>query len=528
MSNLSLSIIEASEYFSVSTATIRNWVKTGYLESHQKGYISFSSVLNFEKNHLGAEKLTKRANKLRKDTHNHSELLSIIKNTKNKNAKELSEIYEKELSESYKNKEGIYYTPINIVNKLFKIYSDVSNKTFCDPCCGSGNFIARAIELGFQPENIFGFDTDPIAVEITKRRIFEETGYISNNILCVDFLKEYNPLKFDYIYTNPPWGKKIGKSEKEKIASNLSIDCNNDTSSLFFFACLKNLNEGGILGLLLPEAFFNISSYENSRKELLKYEIKQLSDFGKVFQGVQSGAVSLILKKDREKDNDNILCEKGNILFYRTKHSFLSNPKNIINLYCNQEEAEIIRHLFSLPHITLKGRAKWGLGIVTGNNKQYVKDTFKEGMIPVIRGSDISKTGIQDLKNFIKPDFSLYQQVAPIELFEADEKLIYKFISSELFFYHDTNKHYLLNSANMLIPNSDFPIPNKVLTALLNSEIMSWIFKKIFNTHKVLKGDLEELPIHIKFINKIEFNEDNYITKLNLERGTHGTFRIKE
>ena len=80
---------------------------------------------------------------------------------------------------------------------------------FLDPCCGSGNFLIRAIELGIRPENIYGFDTDPNAVQIAKQRIESKTGKPCNNIVCGDFLESADQIstRFKYIYTNPPWGE---------------------------------------------------------------------------------------------------------------------------------------------------------------------------------------------------------------------------------------------------------------------------------------------------------------------------------
>mgnify|MGYP003315719238 CR=1 FL=1 len=40
-----------------------------------------------------------------------------------------------------------------------------------------------------------------------------------------------------------------------------------DTSALFYFASLRVLKENGKIGFLLPDAFFNISSFENARKD---------------------------------------------------------------------------------------------------------------------------------------------------------------------------------------------------------------------------------------------------------------------
>ena len=55
------------------------------------------------------------------------------------------------------------------------------------------------------------------------------------------------------------------------------------------------------------------------------------------------------------------------------------------------------------------------------------------------------------------------------------------------------------------------------------------MFSKIFNTHKVLRGDLETLPIYYGYFqNRSEFSEDEYIDYLNLQRTSNGTYRIKK
>ena len=74
-------------------------------------------------------------------------------------------------------------------------------------------------------------------------------------------------------------------------------------------------------------------------------------------------------------------------------------------------------------------------------------------------------------------------------------KLIYRFISKDLVFFCDTRQRYILNSANMLILDDDFPLGAKQLAEIMNSDLTNWLFKQLFHTHKVLRGDLEVLPI---------------------------------
>jgi site-specific DNA-methyltransferase (adenine-specific) len=532
---LNISVCESAKNLHVSTATIRNWLKAGHLVSVNRGEITKKSLIYVKNKIIGTEKLNQRANKSSKDSHNHNEIVSIFTN-KIRLTSEISKLgneYEASLSNSYRNKEGIYYTPSYIVQDLLNVNKeDISTATFCDPCCGSGNFIIRALELGFKPENIYGFDVDPVAVEITKTRIHQFCGYTSSNIQTIDFLHHVcngNTQKYDYIYTNPPWGKKLLKEDRELFRIKFMAGSSVDSCSLFLFACLYCLNKDGNLGFLLPESFFNISSFEDARLKVLSLSVIRLVNYDKPFKGILSKSQALVIKNKPAKSGDLVKCEDAGRVFERTTKSFLSNPKSIINLHCDYESASVLEYLYKIPHTNLKKNASWGLGIVTGNNKNFIENQPKNGYIPVHKGSDITQKELKKATCYIPADLSQYQQVAQSSLYLAKEKLIYKFISSRLCFFYDKEQRYILNSANMIVLNEEFPVSNKVLGELFNSDFMNWIFSNIFNTHKILRGDLELLPIYSQFlIDKDTFNEDQYIKNLNVEKTKNGTYRIKK
>jgi site-specific DNA-methyltransferase (adenine-specific) len=523
---------KAAMLIGVSDATVHNWVKTGYLQTKKNGQISKDSVDMFMKDIAGKEKLNARANKLQKDTHDHNLLSKNIEeniHTETFNNM-LWQEYENSLSESFRNKEGIYYTPNDIIVDMLKSIDNIENKIFLDPCCGGGNFIIHAIEKGFDPKNIYGFDTDINAVEITKKRIFEKTGFVTENIICCDFLEQANgsTSKYDYIFTNPPWGKKLSKEMKDKFSVMYQSGKSSDTSSLFFFACLRLLNDNGKLGFLLPEAFFNITTFEDVRKTALKFQIERLIDYGKPFKRLLTRAQAIILKNAKISENFTVECEIDNQKKLRTQKSFNQLPKHIFNFWADQETHDVIEQIYSLPHTTLSNNAKWGLGIVTGNNNKVCKTHYETGLVPIFRGQDITSNGLKEPSLFISEDLSYCQQVAPLELYKANKKLIYRFISNKLVFHFDTKQSYILNSANMLILNKDFPLSGQQLTDLLNSDFMNWIFTNIFHTHKVLRGDLELLPIHIDFFIKHEvFDEEKYLQHINIRKNENGTYRIK-
>ena len=324
-----ISVEGAAVHLGVSTATIRNWIKAKYLHQARAGKISLESIDQFQKEISGKYKLHNRANKSLKDSHDHEEIISRFINQISSSPDLIDEIasqYETALSESYRNKEGIYYTPNDVIKDLFDLpVSATQHSTFCDPCCGSGNFVIHALKLGFKPENIYGYDTDLVAVEITKTRIYKTTGYKSGNIKLANFLdiaSKEKSTKFDYIYTNPPWGKKVNRALRESIGIKLEAGASLDTCSLFFFACLRCLKSSGGLGLLLPESFFNVSSFESARTKALQLSIKRLIDYGKPFKGLISKAHGIVLTNEHAKSYSTVFCQAINSDYHRSINSF--------------------------------------------------------------------------------------------------------------------------------------------------------------------------------------------------------------
>lgn len=531
--SMSLSIDEAASKANVSTATIRNWIKTGYLSLISKSAVDLESFNHFMMNVAGNEKLTQRANKLMKDAHDHSMLSSFVNNNHGSQSWEvIGREYEGSLSNSYRNKEGVYYTPTKIIDNMLDGISIQSDTTFLDPCCGSGNFIIQAIKNGIKPENVFGFDIDANGVEITRKRVFEETGFdASENIKQVDFLeyatKLQNKIEYDLIFTNPPWGKKITKKEKEQLALAYGAGSSFDTTSLFYFASYRLLKKGGILGFLVQDALFNIGTFQDTRKHILQNDLIRLIDFDRPFKGLLTKAYAFVVEKNKSQ-NKAISCENVISKHKRKQATFANNPKSIFNFWVNKDESEVIEYIFALPHTTLRDKAQWGLGIVTGNNAKFCIPNQQQNYIPIFKGSDITSKGLKEPTCFIPDDFSQYQQVAPINLYQAKEKLIYKFISSKLVFYCDTQQRFILNSANFLIPSKSLHISPQQLADLLNSDFINWLFTSLFNTHKILRGDIEQLPIHQDFFNlETAFDEDAYIEFLGLSRSENGTYTIK-
>lgn len=531
---IKISIKSAAEQLNVSVVSIHNWVKEGILKT-VNNTLTQECIDDFKRDYLNKNKLSFRANKQYKDLHDHNLVSKDIRLKLNTEVKGevISDDYESSLSESYKNKEGIFYTPQYIVGDMLRDVVDVEDKTFLDPCCGSGNFIIEAIKKGFSPENVYGFDVDENAVLITKKRIKDLCGYESDNIICADFLSCQQPnvsrrstvvgsgvSRFDYIFTNPPWGKKLNKKVKNKYSELFNSGNSSDTSSLFYFASLRMLNENGKIGFLLPDSFFNITAFEDARKSLLRLDIERLIDYGKPFKGLLTKAMAFVAVNSQTPDlSKDVACEIYDVKrHFRSQRSFLDIPKHILNFHIEEKENDIIRRVFAMPHVTLKDNADWALGIITGDNDRICKKENREGLVPVFRGKDIFKDRISEPSLFIDNALKGCRQVADMRFYKAKDKIIYRFISNRIVCYHDTEQRYVLNSSNIFILKDGFPLSHKQVSDLLNSDFMNWLYRSVFNTHKVLRSDLEMLPIWYEYFQEYnDFSEESLREYLKID-----------
>lgn len=497
--HFNLTMNEVAELFHVAPVTVLNWVREELLELDDERRVTEESLARFKKKYAGKVKLHARANKQLKDGHDDDEVGRIVQEALLQEPFDatLGDRYAAMLSESYKNREGVFYTPTAIIDDMMLEVEVNADTLFLDPCCGSGNFLMKALEKGVRPENLYGFDTDPNAVAIARRRIKAMTGCDAPHVVCADFLQTCPTLKvkFDLIFTNPPWGKKLTKSQRDKLARRYHAGTSTDTCSLFLFSVLSVLKPGGVTGLLLPDSFFKIAVFEDARKAVLQQTILKMKDYGKPFKNMYS-AVSLVLKYSKNNKNNTVLCYYNHLEYQRLQQSFMLMPRHNLNYWTKPEEMALVEELLQQPYLTLKGHATWSLGIVTGNNAAMCRRSQRKGYKPVYRGKDILPGRLKAASLFLNPDdFPRYQQMASMELLCAPVKLVYRFISSSLVFYCDTHQRFILNSANMLVLDEDFPLSAKQLAETMNSRLTNWLFRQLFNTHKVLRSDLEMLPV---------------------------------
>ncbi|PKL51130.1 MAG: restriction endonuclease subunit M [Candidatus Riflebacteria bacterium HGW-Riflebacteria-2] len=411
--------------------------------------------------------------------------------------------------------QGSFYTPAAIIDDIFKDHGGRQGY-FIDPCCGTGQFLLCAARNGFRdPNRLFGSDIDRLAVRIARINLllafpgsdFSPQIYHADALLqnanLVPFGKSSLNSQFTLIASNPPWGASFADSDLIQLHQRYPAIRSRESFSFFLARSLELAAPGAVISFILPESFLNIRLHSDIRHHLLaNAQVLTIHLLGRPFKNVFTPVIRLDLRKEKPDTDWSISLKKRGCPDKTVVQArFAASSDSIFETSTSDNEFRVIDKLYSLPHLTLRDNADWALGIVTGDNNRHLSAVAEPGMEPIYRGRDVLPFRLQPATSFIRCNPVVFQQIAPVAKYRAPEKLIYRFIANRLIFAYDDRQTLTLNSANILIPRLA-GYPAKAVLCLLNSKLLQFIFARKFNTHKVLRGDLEQLPIPV-FTEKI-------------------------
>ena len=400
---------------------------------------------------------------------------------------------------------GAYYTPKKTIHVLIDhivSYTDLYSATIFDPCCGTGNFLIELLERGVNIHNIYAQDIDTISVLLTQINIaiLCETitlDILKTHFLCGNTLTNTFSQKFDIVLGNPPWGFAFSEKEISDLHNRYVTAKKRSLESydLFVEKSLQMLKQNGLLTFVLPEAVLTVASHLNVRKLLIEHcSFPFVSYLGNVFSGVQCPSIILGATFDHLKNTIGCkVCTTTDCFTIQTKRHLEATS---LAFHVSDEENNCLETIASIPNATFfsEDNAIFALGIVTGNNKQYITHEPKENFEIILKGSDIQRYGVKKTKNYIKFQPDKFQQIASTEVYRAPEKLLYRFICEVPVFTYDDKQTLSLNSCNILIPKIN-GLHIKYILAILNSSVATFFLSKKFRFLKLLRSHLEQLPI---------------------------------
>lgn len=411
--------------------------------------------------------------------------------------------------------EGIYYTPFKVVratlDMLCHSQPEALNGSVLDPCCGTGQFLIQAYKdkcsSGVCTEedktrylDLYGFDSDPISISLARINMVLLSKVLNLEALYAQFrvqdtLEDRGVTRFGCIIGNPPWGYRFSAEQLERLrnAYTLAEATRVESYGLFLEWSADHLTQGGSIAFVLPESLLDVKYHQRIRHLIReKYAIGGVCFLENAFTGVFMPAIALILQSGAEQGLIRI-SQKSRQYTVGTDRW---GSDDALHLRSTDEVVERLKQMDEKGVCRLKDNAIFAMGIVTGDNRSFISTRRSKGTEPLLTGKEVMPFKPLKPKYFIRSRHGEFQQMAPLELYRAPEKLIYRFIADRLVFALDDSGALTLNSCNCILPQLP-GYSSRVLLSLLNSEAMQFYYQSRYRAMKVLKEYLETLPIPV-------------------------------
>jgi len=449
-----------------------------------------------------------------------------------------------------------------------KTIRDLKKVKVLDPACGSGSFLVRAIEIindkykrlgtkgdGFTKiqiltENIYGVDLDEQAVEIARLNLLlsvldeqVKLPLLSNNIkngnslisgtdedLKKHFGKNFKDKKpfnweeefpevfkqggFDVIIGNPPYVRVDNLDETDKNYWKESFTSTQGKYDLYYLFIEKSINllkSDGNLGFIVPNKFCVADSGKKLREIISSSSISsRLISVSRIdiFKGVSNYPVLLFLTKGSNgheielgfAEKDKEILNRKFIHFQIGQNKLSILPNKIIPLNVEERDLKLVINLIKKGE-KLRDHLKISEGLRIPE-KYESKSTEKfrilkqyqfERYSPISDGTFI---GRNDLKRVISDTSQRYKNSQKEKIVIAEDAL---FITATL------DKRKMIPQGGVYFATrTKNNVPIKFLLALLNSKLISFVYKVLFGGMHMGGGYLrfrtaflEELPIKV-------------------------------
>ncbi len=383
---------------------------------------------------------------------------------------------------------------------------------------------------------------------------------ISEKITCTPdhaFRSEYKG-GFDVVIGNPPWGAKIGAGITSKLLKKYPVVPSKlkDTYMYFQLLAIDILKSKGILGLIVPNTWLLINNTANYRRELLGYNILEITDHGDgVFSDAIVESATVILKKEINQ-NGKIHARKyrkGKKLVdqYIDKNIWLSDNYNRIVLELDLRIQKLIDRInqltkpFSDFGEIIFGIKPYQVGHgtppqikeVVSNRIFHSERKIDNQWKPLVVGADVTRyCCIFSGNQYIK--YGKWLMYPSNEKKILNPKILLRRTSYDIKASFDDLNYYPQNSVFIITSSLNL----KYVLAILNSRLMGCIYKnkcpqkgKIFAEIKpsiikslpfVCSNKEEELAFELSVNALIKKQHDLSSLKLHLTNFAKGKFQL--
>ena len=464
-----------------------------------------------------------------------------------------SKNFTQKITQKFKTKRQQVARKVNKHIEFWEAYKEsLSNIKVLDPACGSGAFLNEvfdylktageavntelAILKGEQTalfrwdthilaNNIYGVDLNNESVEITKLSLWLKTAnrqekltYLENNIKCGNSLidgadvagesafnwnKEFSEIMesggFDVIVGNPPYvqlSKIPSTTEEEKqYFINRYETSGGRLNTFIFFIHLGsiNLNKNGYMSYIIPNTILTQNYYLDTRKLLVDDgHLKEIITYPKLpFADAVVENITFIFKKEKSKSDIQISSQS-------------TSKTSKIGMIERQDIAEKNSYLFDIRNDPICKKIDKSKGIeltklmninqaiaLKGDKTLSVKTEAKPSYYKLIDGRHINRYSLEWAGDYLDYNLERIHSCKRKDIFEIQEKLFFRRVSSSLVFTYDDEQYFGLNTLVVVTPKKENIPPLKYFLALLNSKLINHYYANKYKSTKKVFSEIQ-------------------------------------
>jgi adenine-specific DNA-methyltransferase len=315
---------------------------------------------------------------------------------------------------------------------------------------------------------------------------------------------------FDIIIGNPPYvqlSRKKDVSVKYKNFLRYRYKTSGGRLNLFIFMMhlgIEILNRKGTLAYIIPNTLLTQDYYKDTRELLLKScTIKAIVDYQDMpFDKAVVENITIIYSNYPSNDYKINIFRGTTESVYKWKQIPVKQFKNARSKSFSINSNALIERMFD-GSVSLSTMCNINQAIaLKGNKSLSLHNEYKKGYYKLLDGRNINKYGINWGGVFLDYDLERIHSCKRKDIFECEEKLLFRRVSSNLIFAYDNEQHYALNTIVVVTLKNKEEHNIKYLLALLNSKLMNYIYANKFKSTKKVFSEIQarsvgELPIKL-------------------------------
>lgn len=354
----------------------------------------------------------------------------------------ISDAFESIIGYASKGSQGQFFTPKNVVELMVSLLQPEEYKSLLDPASGTAGFLINSMnyvwnnidkknmeELAILEEKkdyamkyLYGIEKDDFLAKMSKgymailgdgkSGIFIENS-LNENRWNSSTLGAIKTSFFDYILTNPPFGKDIKlDNETKKLYKYEKIEL------AFLERSIDLLKDGGILGIILPETIFHSPTNKKVRDDFFyKHNILAIADIPHdTFRPYNNAKCDIIFIQKNRPQQEKVLAIKINNI----GHNHLGEVDYVYDLETNTfDETKINDDTIEL--VKAIKNSKFNLKVNSKNDQLELESN----LVRYVDFKEIEEEDVLVARNYFEESLDTQDKVMIDQLIK--EKIIHHF-----------------------------------------------------------------------------------------------------